>query len=182
MATDYVTQTTLALSRGDARSAHRWAKGWIGSGGGAWLIDPWLVYVCSALIESKPRLGLHSIDLALRNWISDATDRSVLYWVRGAILYRILNDPGGASIEFSKSLASAPSWLAAEARTDLDEATSDSAARRGKHSRVPPSPEYVGPGEFGNAVPPKVTPTVVGARPKLWDILVRYLPETRSRP
>jgi hypothetical protein len=81
---DYRRLALEALAVGDGRAAHAWAKGWIGSGGGAWILDPWLVYVASALLVRQPRNAVHSTDIALRHWISDPPDRSILPWVRGA--------------------------------------------------------------------------------------------------
>jgi len=42
-----------ALEARDWYGAHTAAKGWIVGGGGAWIVDPWLVYVGNALRPAK---------------------------------------------------------------------------------------------------------------------------------
>jgi hypothetical protein len=61
---EYRELAVESLDQDDWYGAYCWAKGWIGHGG-AGLLDPWLVYVASALIHRRPRTASHSVDLAL---------------------------------------------------------------------------------------------------------------------
>src|SRR5690348_11496112 len=90
---EYRRMAVEALAVRDANAAHAWAKAWIGNGGGAWIVDPWLVYVASALLAGQPRNAVRSTDVALRHWIADSQDRAVLLWVRGNVVRRRLSDP-----------------------------------------------------------------------------------------
>lgn len=80
------------------------AKGWIGGGGGAWIVDPWLVYVGSALLQGQPRSATHSTDLAVRVWIAEPANRAILRWVRGDVIRRRLNDPKTALEDLTASV------------------------------------------------------------------------------
>jgi hypothetical protein len=66
---EYRREALAALSADDWHRAYEWAKGWIRGGGGAWILDPWLVYVASSLLQGQPRTAVQSLDLALKHWI-----------------------------------------------------------------------------------------------------------------
>jgi hypothetical protein len=83
----------LCFERGDWHGAYKWAKGWIGSGAGEQSLEPWLVYVASAIKQSQRRTAVHAVDLALENWIAEAAPRGVLLYVRGEVIRRHLRDP-----------------------------------------------------------------------------------------
>jgi hypothetical protein len=80
------------LRAGDGLGAYRWAKGWIGAGGGPH-IDPWLVYVASSLLRGQPRNAVHAIDLAIGGWLPGRQDRAAMLYVRGVVVFRRLEDP-----------------------------------------------------------------------------------------
>ena len=76
---DFSSEMRSSFSEENGRlAAHRWAKGWIGQGGGAWIVDPWLVYAASAIMNGQRRNAVHSIDLAgnpsARSWASRRLD------------------------------------------------------------------------------------------------------------
>jgi hypothetical protein len=75
-----------AFEDDDWHGVYCWTKGWIGSGGGAWLPDTWLLYAVSSLLQGQPRGAVHSLDLGLGAWIAGAQDRAALRWLRGWIV------------------------------------------------------------------------------------------------
>ncbi|GAB3336821.1 hypothetical protein GCM10027452_10090 [Micromonospora halotolerans] len=121
------------LQAGDWRGAHSWAKGWIGSGGGPH-IDPWLVYVASALISGKARDAVHSIDLAIGLWLPGQQDRAALLWLRGCIVHRQLNDPRTALRDLLEAGLALPAWLTNQRGVEI--AACEEAARHSR-KRVP---------------------------------------------
>jgi hypothetical protein len=88
---EFRKEAIAALEAGDWYGSYQWAKGWISSGGGARIVDPWLVYVASALLHGHPRTAVHSTDLALKHWIPEAEDRAILLWIRGDVVRRRLS-------------------------------------------------------------------------------------------
>src|SRR5918994_953932 len=58
-----------AYESGDWYGIYAWTKSWITTGGGAWVVDSWLLYVVSALLHGQPKGAVHSADLALANRI-----------------------------------------------------------------------------------------------------------------
>jgi hypothetical protein len=71
---EYRERALRALVAGDWHDAYRWAKGWIGRGGGAWIVDPWLVYAASALLHRQPRSAIHQRPLTRIALPQDCTD------------------------------------------------------------------------------------------------------------
>ncbi len=53
-----------ACERNDWRGVYDWTKSWIFRGGGAWVVDAWLLYVVSGLLHGQPRISVRSVDLA----------------------------------------------------------------------------------------------------------------------
>jgi hypothetical protein len=102
-----------SLESGDWHGAYISAKSWIASGGGARIVDPWLVYAASALMHGQPRTAIHSIDIALQHWISAPADRAILHWARGCIVRETLRDPKTAKTDLETAATNAPEWLVA---------------------------------------------------------------------
>lgn len=130
---EFREQALACLQTGDWRGAHSWAKGWIGSGGGPH-IEPWLVYVASALISGKARDAVHSIDLAIGLWLPGQQDRAALLWLRGCIVHRQLNDPRTALQDLLEAGPALPAWLTNQ--RDAEIAACEEAAPRSR-KRVP---------------------------------------------
>jgi hypothetical protein len=148
------------------------AKSWIVSGGGGRQLDPWLLYVVSALMHGQPRTGVRSLDLALGNWISDPADRAVLLWTRAEVIHNWLRDPKTARADYHAALSSAPAWLRHDVEADLARCEAESGRSRKRKPSVAPAPDYVDkPRDF-------VTPVgraTAGSRPAVWDRLVAEL-------
>ncbi|WP_200211031.1 hypothetical protein [Micromonospora coerulea] len=132
-ASEFCEQALTCLQTGDWRGAYRWAKGWIGSGGGTH-IEPWLVYVASTLTSEKARDAVHSIDLAVGLWLPGAQDRAAMLWLRGCIVHRRLNDPRTALRDLLVAGPALPVWLANQ--RDAEIAACEEAARHSR-KRVP---------------------------------------------
>jgi len=139
---EYRSSIRAHLERDDWHGAYEWAKGWISGGGGATLLDPWLAYVASALLQGQPRTATHSIDLALRSWIPRRADRSVLHWTRSRIIRFRLNDPKTACTDLERATQSTPSWLRAEVRRDIEDCAAESALSRKRKPSVTPAPDF----------------------------------------
>ena len=60
-------QSVAAMEFGDWHAAYLAAKWWVAQGGGAWTPETLLLYAVSAVLHGQPRMGVHSIDVALRN-------------------------------------------------------------------------------------------------------------------
>jgi hypothetical protein len=170
---EYRKLAVAALEAGDWHGAYRWAKGWIG-GGGAWIVDPWLIYVASALRHGQPRGAVHSTDLALKHWIPESEDRAILLWIRGEVVRRRLNDPKTALPDLASAAESAPSWLAAQAAADREACEIEAASSRKRKPSVGPAPEYKGLGTAAETVA-RPSPHVVGSRPAVWDAVIARL-------
>jgi hypothetical protein len=106
-----------SLEQEDWYAAYSWAKSWINRGGGG-VLDPWLVYVASALMHGQPRTAVHSVDLALRGWFTDLADRSVLHFVRSRVVWHRLRDPKTAEADLAMACRDAPAWLESAAKAD----------------------------------------------------------------
>lgn len=139
-------------------------------------MDPWLIYVASALMRSQPRTAVHGANLALRLWIMPPPDRAILQWVRGAIAHRLLDDAHAAIADFGVAAESVPPWLRAQLLSDLEIARSDASRTKRKRSSLPPSPDFEGPGDVGEKVGRMERPRLVGQRPRSWDAFLSQLP------
>ena len=161
-----------SLAASDWHGAYSWAKGWIGQGGGARLLDPWLAYVASALLHGQPRTAVHSVDLALKHWIEHDADRATLHWVRSRVIRFALNDPKTAAIDLDSARGSIPLWLRADVESDVSACAVEAAASRKRKPSVKQAPPYIGPGE--TKVPPSSCPPP-GTRPQLWPDVLPHL-------
>ena len=171
---EFRKEAIAALAAGDWYASYQWAKGWIRGGGGAWIVDPWLVYVASALLHGQPRTAVHSTDLALKHWIPEAEDRAILLWIRGEIVRRRLNDPKAALANLASAAESAPSWLAEQAAADHQACEIEASASRKRKPSVGSAPDYEGPGTAVHTVARR-SPHPVGERPAVWDAVIARL-------
>jgi hypothetical protein len=171
---EFREEAIAALDAGDWYGSYQLAKGWISGGGGAWIVDPWLVYVASALLNGQPRTAVHSTDLALKHWIPEAEDRAILLWIRGDIVRRRLNDPKTALADLASAAESAPSWLAGQAAVDRRACEIAATSSRKRKPSVGPAPDYKGPGTAAETVA-RPSPHPVGARPAVWDAVIAHL-------
>ena len=164
-----------ALAVQDVNAAHAWAKAWIGSGGGAWIVDPWLVYVASALLAGQPRNAVRSTDVALRHWIADSQDRAVLLWVRGNVVRRRLSDPKSALPDLAVAARTAPPWLIEIAAADRDGCALEATTSRKRKASVGAAPNHEGPGDVAETVARSTGPRLSGGRPPIWSAVADYL-------
>ena len=162
-----------ACGRDDWRGVHDWTKAWISRGGGAWVIDAWLMYVASGLLHGQPRISVRSADLALGTWIESEQDRAVLLWVRGAVIHEKLNDPKTAVTDYGDALKHAPEWLLDRAQQDLARCSADAETSRKRKPSVAPAPVFAPGNRDFVAAAADVPPP--GARPMVWDELLRVL-------
>ncbi|WP_436535946.1 hypothetical protein [Actinoplanes sp. HUAS TT8] len=116
----YREQAMASLHAGDGLGAYRWAKGWIGAGGGLH-IDPWLVYVASDLLRGQPRNAIHAVDLAIGGWLPGRQDRAVMLYVRGIIVFRRLDDPRTALRDLEPARSHLPGWLAPLTDSEIED-------------------------------------------------------------
>jgi hypothetical protein len=169
---EYRTRASAALEADDWHGAYRWAKGWIG-GGGAGLVDPWLVYVASSLLQGQPRGATHSMDMALASWFDSAPDRAVLHLVRSRIVWRWLRDSKAALLDLELAKAGAPLWLAEEIDSDEASMRADAATSRKRKPAVSPAPGYRAVGDhMTNLAFRRQAP---GMRPQLWGLAHHYI-------
>lgn len=103
-------------AEGDPRAVHGWTKSWIGWGGGAWIPDTWILYAVAGIMEGKPRIAVHSLDLGIRAWLAGPLDRAGLIWLRGLVVEQRLNDPKTALLDFG-SRGGEPADLACRHRS-----------------------------------------------------------------
>ena len=169
---EYQLRATTALASGDWHGAYLWAKGWIGRGGGAWIVDPWLVYAASALLHRQPRGAIRALDLALGHWIAEASDRAILLWVRGEIVRRRLQDPESAMADLDPAATDAPTWLARDAAASREAGAIEARARRKRKPTIEPAPSYQGPGTAADTVARRESPRPGGTRPSVWDSVI----------
>jgi hypothetical protein len=157
-------------ANGDWHGTYRYAKGWIGSGGGAPLLDPWLAYVASALSHRRPRLAVNSVDLALRHWFEPLANRSVLHWVRSRVVRFRLNDPKTALSDVALAEANAPAWLLPHVVEDARACSEEATTSRKRKPSVERAPEFAG-------ITPGVTEPndAPGTKPLLWPLVLPYL-------
>jgi hypothetical protein len=162
-----------AYEERDWRGIYDWTKAWISSGGGAWIVDAWLLYVVSALLHRQPRTAVHSVDLALANWIEASEERALLRWVRASIVHRRLEDPKTAQADYEAAAGAVPDWLRERVERDVVECAADAARSRKRKASVVPAPDFK-PGERG-FVAPRTTVSKPGSIPAVWPQLLESL-------
>ena len=171
LAAEYRRIIVEALTNGDWREAARWAKGWIGSGGGARSVEPWLADVASSLLRGEGRTAVHSCDLALKHWLERPDQRAVMYYVRGEVVRRKLRDPKTAQADFDAATPAAPDWLkVAEAQVACRE---EALVSRKRKPSVEPAPACA-----GNDIDVPATPTELtslAAPPPVWAVVHQIL-------
>jgi hypothetical protein len=172
---EYRREALAALAADDWHRAYEWAKGWISSGGGAWIPDPWLVYVASSLLHGQPRTAVHSLDLALKHWIVEPPDRAILLWVRGDVIRRQLKDPKTAIADLAHAAENAPAWLRDTVETDRGACLNEAESSRKRKPSVAEAPDYKGPGTAADTVARPEGQRLAGARPAVWDALLPRL-------
>ena len=165
-----------ALAAGDWYGAYTTAKGWISAGGGAFQLDPWLVYAASALIHGQPKSAVHSVDLALRHWIGDPREQGVLRWVRGMIIWRRMHDPKAALVDLEVAATDAPEWL--DVRRDLADCIAAAATSRERTPSVKAAPAYGGPGSASETVARPHAPRPMGQKPSVWAAVLPHVSAT----
>jgi hypothetical protein len=166
----------LALEAYESRDwygIYAWTKSWITTGGGAWEVDSWLLYVVSALLHGQPKGAVHSADLALANWIEAPEDRAVLLWVRAYIVHHKLRDPKTALANYDAAAAHAPPWLRERVEGDRSTCIVDAQASRKRKPSVGPAPTFVATDRDFVAGP--VSIPEAGSVPSVWDQLVQAL-------
>ena len=166
----------LALNAYEAQDWHgiyEWTKSWITSGGGAWDIDAWLLYVVSALRQGQPRTAVRSVDLALGVWIEAPEDRAILHWVRAAVVHRSLKDPKTALADYAVAKQGTPSWLVRRLDEDVLRCASDARTSRKRKRSVDPAPQLE-PRDRSFVAPPS-TRREPGAVPAVWPQLLESL-------
>ncbi len=171
---DYRREAKTALEQGDWHEAYLWAKGWIGSGGGARSLEPWLVYLASALQQGQPRTAVHSADLALAHWIEGERARAVLHYARGEVIRRHLRDPKTARADLDAAGDAAPAWLAdtvAEARAACE---SEAGTSRKRKPSVGRAPRFSG-ADMDEPVAADPEVDVSDSPPELWDVVCSVL-------
>jgi hypothetical protein len=159
----------------DWYSVYAWTKTWISTGGGAWDIDAWLLYVISSLLEGKPRNAVHSTDMALQTWIEAPQDRAVLRWVRAAVVHRWLNDPKTARAEYAAAAEAVPGWLLGRLGADVAACEAEASTSRKRKPSVGPAPPFQ-PMNRDFVEGPTETQKP-GSPPRVWDELITVLDE-----
>ena len=155
------------IAERDWYGAYLQAKGWIGRAG-AGLLDPWLVYVVSALLHGQPRNATHSLDLALGGWFEDPADRAVLHFVRSRVIWHRLNDPKVALADLQLARPSAPTWLTGLVAADEDPQRAAASASRKRKASVGPAPAFAGVSDRIEHLGDRREPPA--AKPALWDL------------
>ncbi len=143
-APEFRREIAACCERGDWHGAYRWAKGWIGSGGGEHSVEPWLVYVAAAINQSQRRMAVHAVDLALANWIAEAAPRGVLLYVRGEVIRRHLRDPKTALEDLRQAEEASPVWLRSEAVAARTACEEEARSSRKRKRSVAPAPSFAG--------------------------------------
>jgi hypothetical protein len=162
-----------AYENRDWYGVYAWTKSWITTGGGAWVVDSWLLYVVSALLHGQPKGAVHSADLALANWIEAPEDRALVLWVRAFIIHHKLRDPKTALADYDAAAAHAPPWLRTRIERDRSACAVDAEASRKRKPSVGPAPPFAaGDRDF---VAGPVSIPVPGSVPSVWDQLVQTL-------
>lgn len=169
---EFLDCITTDLAAGDWYGAYATSKGWIGSGGGAGRLDPWIGYVASGLLHGQPRTAIHPIDLALGTWLPRSADRSIMFWVRSRVLRLRLNDPRIAIADLADATAGIPSWLRPELTADVASCEAEAAVSRKRKPSVRPPPAFAA-SDFGTETLALRTAPLPpdGERPALWDLV-----------
>lgn len=141
---EYRREITACFEADDWLGAHRWAKGWIGSGGGARSVEPWLVYVACDLGRRQPRGAVRAVDLGLKHWIRGRAARAVLLYVRGEVIRRHVRDPKTALEDLRDAESAVPDWLREDAAAALAACDEEAPASRKRKRSVDPAPSYSG--------------------------------------
>lgn len=162
------------LDAEDWRPVYEWTKSWIGWGGGAWIPDTWLLYAVSALLQGKPRIAVHSLDLGLGIWLAGEADRAVLTWCRGAIVMDRLADPKTALLDLEGCHDLLPQWLSPRATPRLEMCREEATTSRKRVPSVKPRPLFTGFDHILDAVAPAVVQRRDGEQPELWTRVAPY--------
>lgn len=157
----------------DWRGIYDWTKSWITSGGGAWVLDAWLLYVISALLHGQPRTAVHSVDLALRTWIEAPADRGLLRWVRAAVIHQRLRDPKTAQEDYAAAGEAAPSWLKERIDQDAAECAADAQKSRKRKPSIAEAPNFEHMDR--SFVAPPTARNEPGSVPTVWPQLLESL-------
>jgi hypothetical protein len=167
-----------AYDRREWYGIYAWTKSWITSGGGARMVDAWLLYVVSTLRQGQPRGAIHSTDLALRNWMEAPEDRAILLWVRAAVVHRRLKDPKTALADYVAAKERAPDWLAERIDSDSAQCAKDASSSRKRKPSVGPSPDYEdGDRTFVAGTNARREP---GSMPTVWQHLLDTLADAQQ--
>jgi hypothetical protein len=163
-----------ALDAEDWRPVYDWTKSWIGWGGGAWIPDTWLLYAVSALLQGKPRIAVHSLDLGLGFWLAGEADRAALTWCRGAIVMDRLADPKTALLDLEGCHDLLPQWLSPRATERLEMCRDEATKSRKRVPSVKPRPLFTGFDHMLDAVAPAVVQRRDGEQPEIWKRVAPY--------
>ena len=110
------------------------------------------------------------------HWIREPADRAVLLWARGTIVRGRLGDPKAALADLAATAAAACDWLSGPAAQDRDGCSAEADASRKRKPSVAAAPAYLGLGSAGDTVAgPTGEARVAGARPPVWEAVVRHL-------
>jgi hypothetical protein len=163
----------------DWQMIYDWTKSWMMSGGGVWMVDAWLLYVISSLLQGWPRSAVHSVDMALGTWIEAPEDRAILHWVRAAVIHRRMNDPKTAIHDYEAASAASPGWLREQLASDLASCAADAERSRKRKPSVDPAPEFwMSPGIDRDKSGPPTESVEPGSIPSVWFELLETLHET----
>jgi len=167
-------KSLAGLDAEDWRPVYDWTKSWIGWGGGAWIPDTWLLYAVSALIQGKPRIAVHSLDLGIGIWLAGEADRATLTWCRGAIVMDRLADPKTALLDLEDCDDLVPQWLTPRSAVRLEKCREDASKSRKRVPSVKPRPLFKGFDHILDSVAPAVVRRRDGEQPELWTRVAPY--------
>jgi hypothetical protein len=162
------------LDAEDWRPVYGWTKSWIGWGGGACIPDTWLLYAVSALIQGKPRISVHSLDLGIGIWLAGEADRAVLTWCRGAIVMDRLADPKTALLDLETCHDLVPQWLSPRSAARLEMCREEAPKSRKRVPSVKPRPLFKGFDHMVDSVAPAAVRRRDGEQPELWTRVAPY--------
>jgi len=173
-------EALAALALGDHHGAYTSAKWWISAGGGAWQLDPWLLYVASGVLAGKPRIATHSADLAFRGWLALPAERAVMHWARAAVVLRQLRDPKTAHLDLDAACDETPAWL--EKQVQRDVLTCQKLASKSRKSKpsVAPAPTFAPFADRGFVSAPLGSTSPSTRPPLVWSAVLPFLLSERS--